>query len=114
MKTPRKAVADASAAQASTVAKQSAETAATATEGDTSAEDSDAPVNPQVSGLTPTKDPVRNAYGLELDRFGLPVNGPARAAVLARMEVSDPALEPGEWDFRGRDRAAQVMEKIYG
>jgi hypothetical protein len=30
------------------------------------------------------------------------------------MGVSDPALEPGEWDFRGRERAAEMMEKIYG
>ena len=26
----------------------------------------------------------------------------------------DPALEPGEWDFRDGERAAKVMEKIYG
>lgn len=67
-----------------------------------------------VSGLTPTSNPPRNAYGLELDRFGLPVNGPARAAVLAGMDVADPALEPGDWDFRGAKRAAEVMENIYG
>ena len=67
-----------------------------------------------VSGVTPTQNPPRNAYGLELDRFGLPVNGPARAAVLAEMAATDPALEPGDWDFRGAKRAAQVMETIYG
>jgi hypothetical protein len=113
MKPLRKAAADAVAPIADATAKP-APSATAADEGIKKADDSVSEAAGPVSGLTPTKDPVRNAYGLELDRFGLPVNGPARAAVLARMEVSDPALEPGEWDFRGRDRAAEVMEKIYG
>lgn len=113
MKAPRKPADDAIAAIADATAKQ-APSAATAAEGGEKANDGAPEAISPVSGLTPTKDPVRNAYGLELDRFGLPVNGPARAAVLARLEVSDPALEPGEWDFRDGDRAAEVMEKIYG
>ncbi len=113
MKTPRKAAADAVAPIADATATP-APSATTADEGIKKADDSVSEAAEPVSGLTPTKDPVRNAYGLELDRFGLPVNGPARAAVLAGMEASDPALEPGEWDFRDGDRAAEVMEKIYG
>lgn len=109
MKAPRKAVVDDStnaatenpAPQETSDAKGGEEA-----EGDAARE--------PVSGLTPTSNPVRNAYGLELDRFGLPVNGPARAAVLAQMQVPDPALEPGQWDFRDGERAAEVMEKIYG
>lgn len=110
MKAPRKPADDANPIAAATA--KPAPPKPPAAQGSEKAE-GDAASGP-VSGLTPTKDPVRNAYGLELDRFGLPVNGPARAAVLARMEASDPALEPGEWDFRDGDRAAEVMEKIYG
>lgn len=110
MKGPRKPADDAKAIAAATAKPVPQETPAATgnekTEGDAARE--------PVSGLTPTRNPVRNAYGLELDRFGLPVNGPARAAVLAQMDVPDPALEPGEWDFRGGERAAEVMEKIYG
>lgn len=118
MKTPRKAAADASAPEttfttAGSEASQSYEAAGSSTEGGTATEDG-APAAPPVSGLTPTRNPVRNAYGLELDRFGLPVNGPARAAVLVKMAVADPALDPGDWDFRGAERAAEVMENIYG
>lgn len=109
MKAPRKAVVDDSTnAAAENPAPQETPDA----QGGEEAE-GDAAREP-VSGLTPTSNPVRNAYGLELDRFGLPVNGPARAAVLAQMQVPDPALEPGEWDFRDGERAAEVMEKIYG
>jgi hypothetical protein len=114
MKTPKRAVADAAVNAIANATAKPAPSAAAAAEGGEEANDGAPEATSPVSGLTPTKDPVRNAYGLELDRFGLPVNGPARAAVLAGMEASDPALEPGEWDFRDGDRAAEVMENIYG
>ncbi len=114
MKTPKKGVVDAAADANADATANPATSAAAAAEGGEETGDGTPQVGEPVSGLTPTKDPVRNAYGLELDRFGLPVNGPARAAVLARLNVSDPALEPGEWDFRDGDRAAEVMENIYG
>lgn len=98
---------------ATATAKPAPQTTAAAEGGEKAANEGDAATAP-VSGLTPTSNPVRNAYGLELDRFGLPVNGPARAAVLSTMEIADPALEPGEWDFRDGERAAKVMETIYG
>ncbi len=110
MKGPRKPADDPIAA---TTAKPAPQPTASAEGVEKAANEGDAATAP-VSGLTPTSNPVRNAYGLELDRFGLPVNGPARAAVLSTMEIADPALEPGEWDFRDGERAAKVMEKIYG
>lgn len=112
MKGPRKPADDANAIAAAT-AKPAPQTNAAGEGGEKAANEGDAATAP-VSGLTPTSNPVRNAYGLELDRFGLPVNGPARSAVLAMMETPDPALEPGDWDFRDGERAAEVMEKIYG
>ena len=112
MKGPRKPADEASAISAAT-AKPAPETRAAQEGGEKTEAEGDAAALP-VSGVTPTSNPVRNAYGLELDRFGLPVNGPARAAVLSTMEIADPALEPGEWDFRDGERAAKVMEKIYG
>lgn len=112
MKGPRKP-ADDSNAIAATTENPAPQTTASAEGGEKAGDEGDAATAP-VSGLTPTSNPVRNAYGLELDRFGLPVNGPARAAVLSMMDTPDPALEPGDWDFRDGERAAEVMEKIYG
>lgn len=110
MKGPRKPADDPIAAA---TAKPAPQPTASAEGVEKAAIEGDAATAP-VSGLTPTSNPVRNAYGLELDRFGLPVNGPARAAVLSMMDTPDPALEPGDWDFRDGERAAEVMEKIYG
>lgn len=112
MKGPRKPADEVSAIAAAT-AKPAPQTTAAAEGGTKTEAEGDAAL-PPVSGLTPTSNPVRNAYGLELDRFGLPVNGPARAAVLTMMDTPDPALELGDWDFRNGELAAEVMEKIYG
>ena len=53
--------------------------------------------------------------GLQIDGFGLPVNGPARARVLAELGVTfTPAGAPGDWNDELAAKARKLTEKFYG
>lgn len=45
----------------------------------------------------PTAPRPRDAAGRELDEYGLPLSGPARAALLAELGRPDPRAEPEGW-----------------
>jgi len=45
----------------------------------------------------PTAPRPRDAQGRELDQWGLPRSGPARAARLQAMNMADPELDPSGW-----------------
>ena len=49
-----------------------------------------------VQGI-PTQPRPRDAQGLELDQWGLPLCGPARQAALRSLGKPDPELEPDAW-----------------
>ncbi len=58
---------------------------------------------------TPTLPRKRDANGFELDEHNLPLSGPARAARLAKLGISDPALPQSETDLN-----APNLDKIIG
>lgn len=52
---------------------------------------------PVVTQAEPTGAPRRDDNGFERDRWGLPLIGPARAAMLAELGKPDPNDEPDAW-----------------
>ncbi len=72
-----------------------------------------------VSESTPTSSPSVRQSGLQIDGFGLPVNGPARARVLAELgseekAQADPLTAPKEWNDALAAKASELTEKFYG
>lgn len=57
----------------------------------------------------PTQPVARNAAGLEIDQWGLPVSGPARIAALVAIKKPDPNDEPDAWAAHG-----EAKDKIDG
>lgn len=60
-----------------------------------------------------TAKPVRQD-GLQIDGFGLPVNGVARAKVLGALEVKDPVTAEVKWTDALAAKARELTEKHYG
>lgn len=52
---------------------------------------------PKTSQEEPTAPRPVDANGRTLDRYGLPISGPARAAVLAELKKPDPNEHPAAW-----------------
>lgn len=46
----------------------------------------------------PTAPRERDAFGSELDQWGLPLSGPIRARMLAELGKPDPNEDPAAWD----------------
>ena len=69
----------------------------------------------EVSEPTPAKPAPIRQDGLQIDGFGLPVNGPARAAVLAELgEEKDPLRSSKDWTGALTTKAREMTEKLYG
>ncbi len=62
----------------------------------------------------PTNTAPVGQGGLQIDGFGLPVNGVARARVLGELGGKDPARVKTEWNEALADKARQLTEKYYG
>lgn len=54
----------------------------------------------------PTEPRPRDRSGRELDAWGLPRNGPARARALEKMGRPDPELDPKGWASPATDGAS--------
>lgn len=67
-----------------------------------------------VSGPAPTPNPPLRQGGLQIDGFGLPVNGVARTRVLNDLGLADPAAGGGEWKDTQAAAARELTEKHYG
>ncbi|WP_336958750.1 hypothetical protein [Sphingobium aquiterrae] len=52
---------------------------------------------PEKSQAQPTAPRPVDAMGRELDQWGLPLNGPARARALAALQKPDPNIVPEAW-----------------
>lgn len=52
---------------------------------------------PKKTQAEPTRPRPIDDAGRELDEFGLPLSGPARAAKLARLKKPDPRDNPEAW-----------------
>lgn len=62
-----------------------------------------------------TADQERDRFGLQIDADGLPVNGPARARVLAQLDAQDPRTNREAW-AKAKITAEMIgaaKEKIY-
>lgn len=55
------------------------------------------PREPKPTQAEPTRPRPVDAAGRQLDRHGLPLNGPARAARLAELGKPDPDTHPEAW-----------------
>lgn len=51
----------------------------------------------EVTQEAPTLPRPVDASGREIDRWGLPLNGPARAAALEALQLPDPNEDPDAW-----------------
>ena len=63
---------------------------------------------------TPTKRRGVRQGGLQIDGFGLPVNGVARARLLEELGEADPLQEPADWNETKACKARRLTEKHYG
>lgn len=52
---------------------------------------------PEVFQDEPTRMPLRDERGLELDAYGLPIVGPFRVARLEELQMPDPNDDPDAW-----------------
>jgi len=57
------------------------------------------PVEPETSQDEPTRERPVDGDGRMLDRWGLPIGGPARVAALG--DRTDPLVDPAGWDDAG-------------
>lgn len=80
---------------------------------------------PATKSATPAKEqvapvktaaPVRCAFGLQRDQYGLPVNGAARAGVLAKLDIADPLSDLSAWQKAEvtADAIEKAVQAIYG
>ena len=70
----------------------------------------------EVSQRTGKSAPSVRQGCLQIDGFGLPVNGPARAKVLAELKDAkgDPLANPKDWNETLAGEARKLTEKFYG
>lgn len=67
---------------------------------------------PKVTQAAPTQPVDRDENGFVLDSWGLPISGPARVAVLAKMGRPDPNDEPDAWVEGERAPAGGVADLV--
>jgi N-methylhydantoinase B/oxoprolinase/acetone carboxylase alpha subunit len=67
-----------------------------------------------VSQPTPAQSQTVRQDGLQIDGFGLPVNGVARAKVLGELSEKDPVADPSKWSDTLATKARKLTEKFYG
>lgn len=63
---------------------------------------------------SPKKRQAMRQDGLQIDGFGLPVNGVARKRILAEMKQEDPAVLTIDWNDALAGKARKLTEKHYG
>ena len=70
----------------------------------------------EVSAPTPDEPAKARRDGLQIDGFGLPVNGPARQRILEEMGADEPIGPEGsdEWTTTQAGKARELTEKYYG
>lgn len=64
--------------------------------------------SPKTEQAEPTQPAATSAAGFALDRWNLPVSGPARAAALAELGKPDPDHDPDAWAAKDATAAAAV------
>lgn len=69
---------------------------------------------PRVSQLTAVPKGEVRKDGLQIDGFGLPVNGPARIRILSEIDAKDPLAAPNAWTDATAAKARKLTEKFYG
>ena len=52
----------------------------------------------QITQADPTAPRERDAFGHEIDQWGLPLSGPIRARLLADLGKPDPNVAPAAWE----------------